>query len=86
MMILSEVEKPASDIDDYIANLENFLNYKLDIINQLKSKVIRLRDHLREEANLSNKFYEQRNEAMDIFDLNGERREANEEGFLLDDI
>lgn len=85
-MILSEVEKPASDIDDYIANLENFLNYKLDIINQLKSKVIRLRDHLREEANLSNKFYEQRNEAMDIFDLNGERREANEEGFLLDDI
>ena len=68
MLILNEVERPASDIDDYVINLENMLNYKIDIINGLKSKLLRLKDHLKEEENISKKLYEQRNGAMDVYD------------------
>lgn len=87
MAILHEVEKPASDIDNYVTNLENILNYKLEAINALKSKVLKLKDFLREEEQLSKRFYEQRNEAMDIFDLNeGQNYQNNDDGLLVDNI
>jgi len=70
MLILNEVEKPASDIDDYVANLENMINYKIDIMNALKTKLLRLKGHLKEEENISKKFYELRNGDMDIYDTN----------------
>lgn len=70
MLILNEVEKPASDIDDYVANLENMINYKIDIMNALKAKLLRLKGHLKEEENISKKFYELRNGDMDIYDTN----------------
>ncbi len=70
MLILNEVEKPASDIDDYVANLENMINYKIDIMNTLKAKLLRLKGHLKEEESISKKFYEQSNGGMDIDDMN----------------
>jgi len=72
MVLLHEVDKPASDIDEYVENLDTMLDQKLEMINALKGKLSRFRGHLKEEEALSKKFHEQRNEMMDIFDLNNE--------------
>ena len=67
---MNEVDKPASDIDEYVVNLNTILGRKVDLINNLRGKLNTFRDHLKQEEMLSKKFYEQRSEVMDIFDLN----------------
>ena len=87
MLILNEVEKPASDIDDYVVNLEAMLTHKAKVINAILSKVVSLRTHLRDEETISKKFYEQRGEVMDIFDLDqSEKRGNQDDGLLVDDL
>ena len=89
MMLLHEVDKPASDIDEYVDSLDSILLHKLELINSLRSRMQRFREHLKEEELLSKKFYEQRNEVMDIFDLNNQNQQGqNHEGDmqLLDDL
>lgn len=84
MQLLNEVDKPASDIDEYVNNLEAVLNHKIDLITQVKSKLVAFREHLREEELLSKKFYEQRNEVMDIFDLNAHNDNLRQDDLLED--
>lgn len=86
MNLLNEVDKPASDIDEYVNNLEAILNHKIDIINGVKSKLVAFREHLREEELLSKKFYEQRHEVMDIFDLNAHGSDNLRNDDLLEDL
>ena len=86
MNFLHDVEKPASNIDEYVDNLDAILLHKLETINRLRMKIQTFRGHLREEEALSKKFYEQKNEVMDIFDLNAEDPFKNDDIQLLDDI
>jgi len=86
MGLLSEVEKPASDIDEYVDSLDTILQQKVEMINILRTKLHRFRANLREEEFLSKKFNEQKNEMMDIFDLNTEEPNKNDEFQLLDDL
>jgi vacuolar-type H+-ATPase subunit I/STV1 len=86
MNLLNEVDKPASDIDEYVNNLEAVLNHKIDLINNVKSKLVAFREHLREEELLSKKFYEQRHEVMDIFDLNAHGSDNLRNDDLLEDL
>jgi kinesin family protein 2/24 len=88
MVLLHDVDRPASDIDEYVENLDAILAHKLEIITTLKSRLTRFREHLKEEELLSKKFYEQRNEVMDIFDLNANVDDGfkNEDMQLLDDL
>lgn len=46
MMMVQEVDKPKSDIDEYLHQLEDTLNYKLNLINSLKDRVINFKTHL----------------------------------------
>jgi len=86
MVLLSEVEKPASDIDEYVNNLDAILAHKADMINMLRTRMHKFREHLREEEALSKKFHEQKNEMMDIFDLNAGDHFKSDEIQLLDDL
>lgn len=86
MLLLNEVDKPASDIDEYVNNLEAILNHKIDLITGVKSKLVAFREHLREEELLSKKFYEQRNEVMDIFDLTAHGNDNLRNDDLLQDL
>jgi len=86
MGLLSEVEKPASDIDEYVDSLDAILLHKVEMINMLRTKLHRFKSNLREEEALSKKFNEQKNEMMDIFDLNTEEHNRNDEFQLLDDL
>jgi len=86
MVLLNEVEKPASDIDEYVDSLDTILAHKVEMINLLRSKLQVFKGHLREEEALSKKFHEQKNEMMDIFDLNSADNFKNDELQLLDDL
>lgn len=80
MMLLHEVDKPGSDVDEYVDSLDAILAHKMEIISLLRGRLTNFRDHLREEEILSKKFYEQRAEVLDVFDLN------DKDGFNSDDM
>ena len=89
MALLHDVDKPASDIDEYVDSLDSIFAHKIELITVLRSRLIKFKEHLREEEMLSKKFYEQRNEVMDIFDLNtnvGDNFKNDEDMQLLDDL
>lgn len=86
MVLLHEVDKPGSDIDEYVESLDTVLTHKIELITMLKSKLKNFREHLKEEEMLSKKFYEQRNEVMDIFDVHGGDNLKNDDLQLLDDL
>jgi len=86
MNILNEVEKPASDIDEYVNNLDAILMHKIEMITMLRTKLNKFRSDLREEQTLSKKFNDYKNEMMDIFDLNTEQHCKIDEFQLLDDL
>lgn len=58
MMLLHEVDKPGSDVDEYVDSLDSILSHKLDIISILKNRLQTFKSHLKEEEMLSKKFYE----------------------------
>ena len=70
MMLLNEVDKPGSDVDEYVDSIDAILCHKIEIVNILRGKLLNFREHLREEEIMSKKFYEQRGEMLDVFDLN----------------
>jgi kinesin family protein 2/24 len=53
MNILNEVDKPGSDVEEYINNLDHILTQHLEMIKNLKNKVTTFRGHLNTEAVLS---------------------------------
>ena len=57
-MLLHEVDKPGSDVDEYVENLDAILLHKLEIITILRSRLVGFKEHLKEEETLSKKFYE----------------------------
>ncbi len=69
-MLLHEVDKPGSDVDEYVESLDGILGHKLDLISGLRQRLVVFRSHLKEEETLSKKFYEQRALILDVFDLN----------------
>jgi len=86
MALLNEVEKPSSNIDEYIDNLDAILLHKLDMITMLRDRIHKFKGILKEEQAVSKKFYEQKNEMMDIFDLNSGENFKNDDLQLLDDL
>lgn len=87
MLLLHEVDKPGSDVDEYVDSLDALLTHKMEIISVLKSRLIQFKDHLKEEELLSKKFYEQRSAMLDVFDLNsGGNIGTNEDLQLLEDL
>ncbi len=69
MLLLNEIDKPGSDVDEYVDNLDAILAHKLDIILLLRNRIGTFKEHLKEEELMTKKFYQQRNEFIDVFDL-----------------
>lgn len=86
MSLLNDVEKPASDIDEYVDALDNILLHKVEMINMLRTKLHKFKSCLKEEQALSKKFSDHKNEMMDIFDLNKEDHFRTDELQLLEDL
>lgn len=86
MGLLHEVEKPGSDIDEYVNSFDAILQQKTDLINQIRGRLLRFREYLKEEEVLSLKLNEQKQEMMDIFDLNTDEQFRSDDIQLLDDL
>ena len=86
MMLLHEVDKPGSDVDEYVDSIDAILAHKMEIISLLRGRLGNFKDHLREEEILSKKFYEQRAEILDVFDLGAQDEFNNDDMHLLDNL
>lgn len=58
MMLLHEVDKPGSDVDEYVTSLDAILAHKIELMSHLRGRLKDFKDHLKEEEMLSKKFYE----------------------------
>lgn len=58
MTYLQDVSKQGADIDIYVNNLDGLMIKKMDSIRLLKGRLRDFKSHLRQEQDLSKKFYE----------------------------
>mmetsp|Transcript_9549 Transcript_9549/g.18604 ORF Transcript_9549/g.18604 Transcript_9549/m.18604 type:complete len:505 (-) Transcript_9549:4248-5762(-) len=80
MAMLNEIEKPGSDVQQYIRELESILNQKEHQIGALRTKLNTFKQHLSDEEQMTKQFYSLQSDAMDVFDLT-----SNDED-LLDEL
>jgi len=87
MMLLHEVDKPGSNVDEYVDNLDAILAHKMEIISMLRNRLAHFKENLKIEELLSKKFYEARAELVDVFDLTGDDiLSKNDDIQLLDNL
>lgn len=69
MMLLHDVDKPGSDIEEYVSSLDAILLHKMEIIGVVRARLIEFYKHLKMEENL-NKLYQQKGaeEEEDLLD------------------
>lgn len=53
MVLIHEVDKPGSDVDDYIQQLDSILIHKLEMINSLRGWLKTFKNSIWEEERLS---------------------------------
>eukprot|EP00357_Protocruzia_adherens_P016586 CAMPEP_0115008372 /NCGR_PEP_ID=MMETSP0216-20121206/21878_1 /TAXON_ID=223996 /ORGANISM="Protocruzia adherens, Strain Boccale" /LENGTH=702 /DNA_ID=CAMNT_0002375777 /DNA_START=452 /DNA_END=2560 /DNA_ORIENTATION=+ len=56
MVLLHDVDKPGSDIDEYVSNLNAILSHKMEVIAVLQKRLVTFHDHLKEEEHLNKTF------------------------------
>ncbi|OMJ75358.1 hypothetical protein SteCoe_25514 [Stentor coeruleus] len=78
MGLLSEVDKPGSDVDNYVRELDTVLSIKEDMIKGIREKLRVFNDHLRQEEDLTLAF-EKNKAVMDVFNL-----DAHDDDLLQD--
>jgi kinesin family member 2/24 len=79
MSLISEVDKPGSDVDNYVRELDAVLGIKEDMIRGIREKLKVFNEHLKQEEELTLVF--ERNKAfIDVFNLD------NHDDDLLQDI
>ena len=67
---MEEVDKPGSDIDEYILSLEKILKEKLKSITNLQNKISEFKNNLEQERLINQKIQEKRqNNSFEIMDL-----------------
>lgn len=79
MGLLNEVDKPGSDVDHYVRELDTVLSIKEDMIKGIREKLKVFNDHLRQEEEITLAF-ERNKSVMDVFNLD------NPDDDLLHDI
>jgi len=88
MLLLHEVDKPGSDVEEYVTSLDAILAHKMEVISVLRGRLLGFHEHLKQEEGLSKRFYDQQTEVMDVFNLqneeglNGEKDDVQ----LLEDL
>ena len=52
MMLLHEVDKPGSDVEDYVLQLDKLLLHKMEMIGMVRQRLVDFYTHLKLEENL----------------------------------
>ena len=69
--MIIDVQEPNSDIEDYLKKLEYLMEYKENIIKDIRGKIFEIRHSLKEEQAL-NVIIDNKKQAMDVFDLDND--------------
>ena len=93
MMLLHEVDKPGSDVEEYIASLDAILAHKVELIQVVRGRLTGFNQHLKQEEELSRRFYEEQQQVQkdeevfaDVFDLEEQNDPMLQEDMLLDNL
>jgi len=64
MMLLHEVDKPGSDIEEYVSSLDAILLHKMEMISVIRQRLLDFYTHLKMEENLQ-KLYQTKQAILD---------------------
>jgi hypothetical protein len=64
MMLLHEVDKPGSDIEEYVSSLDAILLHKMELISVVRQRLLDFYTHLKMEENLQ-KLYQTKQAVLD---------------------
>lgn len=64
MMLLHEVDKPGSDIEEYVSSLDAILYHKMELISVIRQRLLDFYSHLKMEENLQ-KLYQTKQTVQD---------------------
>ena len=70
MMLINDVDKPGSDIDNYVCSLDKLFQEKAERIQNVRAKLFKFHKLLKEEEILAKKFSEYQNDMGDISPIN----------------
>lgn len=87
MTLLNEVDKPGSDVEDYIGNLDKMLVNKIHMILDMRKQIIDFHTNLKTEEIMS-KLYQQQQDANDYEmpeggDVGGANNDYGEEDAVM---
>ena len=69
MELINDVDKPGSEIENYVVTLDKFLGDKVDKINALRGRLQKLNILLKDEEALQTKFNNNNNDVLDLYDF-----------------
>lgn len=72
MNLINEVDKPGSDIENYVVNLDKVLMDKVKKINDIRQRLKKFRIMLKDEEALSAKFINS-NDFIDMYEKNDKK-------------
>ena len=85
---MNEVDKPGSDVEVYVKGLDRVLLKKMQIISDVRERLLNFYSHLKTEEHMSKLYERNQDEAniqnMDAYDYQDEQVVAT--GNLVDDI
>ena len=84
MGLINDVDKPGSDIENYVLTLDRLLADKVDKINSLRNKLQKFNVLLKDEEALSSKF-NNNNDILDVYDF-GKKNFDNLEDELEEEL
>lgn len=68
-MLLHEVDKPGSDIEEYVSSLDAILYHKMELISVIRQRLLDFYSHLKMEENLQ-KLYQTKQTVLQDDDPN----------------
>ena len=83
MNLINEVDKPGSDIENYVVNLDKVLLEKVEKISKIRQRLKKFRVMLKDEETLSANFMNNNNDFLEEFEKNEKK---NSYDLLKDEI
>jgi kinesin family member 2/24 len=71
MNLLNEVDKPGSDVEQYVANLDKMLKSKIAMITEMRRQLITFHTHLKTEEAMSKIYQEQQEQEQQYYEQEG---------------
>lgn len=81
MNLINEVDRPGSDIEQYVQSLDKCLAEKAEKINALRARLFKFSVMLKDEETLSSKFMN--NNILDVYDLNNKAIDSGHDEDIL---